>query len=91
MPGLLIGLGVLGIRISMRLGRRLVRPPSAARYQVHFVDLEHTPLNAIDARVPVKWEIARDLTSVQDLVRDLPVEHRSDIGDRLAHSHWCLV
>jgi hypothetical protein len=49
------------------------------------------PLNAIDTRVPVTWKIARDLTSVEDLVRDLPVEHRSDVGDRLARSHWCLV
>ena len=91
MSGLSIGWGIPGVRISMRLGRRLVRPPSAARYQVHFVDLVQTPLNAIDTRGSVMWKVARDLTSVQDLVRDLPAEYRSDIGDRLAQSHWCLV
>lgn len=91
MSGLSIDWGIPGLRNSMRLSRRLVRPPSAARYQVHAVDLVQTPLNTIDTGVPVRWKIVRDLASIQELVRDLPLEHRSDIGDRLAQSHWCLV
>jgi ribosomal protein S18 acetylase RimI-like enzyme len=91
MSGLSIGWGSQGGHISMRLCRRLVRQPSAARCHVHFVDLMESPLATIATRVPVSWETARDLASVEARVRDLPVEHWSDIGDRLAHSHWCVV
>jgi hypothetical protein len=91
MSGRSLGWGIRGVRISLKLSRRLARQPSAARCDVHVVDLVDTPLRAIDTRVPVTWEVARDLTSVEDRVRDLPPEHRSDIGDRLANSHWCVV
>ena len=80
-----------GLRIPLRLGRRLLRPPSAARYQVYCVDLRQAPLAAIDPRIPVRWEVARDLPAARRLVRDLPAEHRGEVGDRLALRHWCLA
>jgi RimJ/RimL family protein N-acetyltransferase len=91
MSGLSIIPGGHGGLISTRLGRRIVRRPSAARCDVHYVDLTDTPLAAIDTRIPVSWEIARDLPAVEQRVRDLPREHWSDVSDRLANSHWCLV
>src|SRR5581483_12060354 len=78
-------------RIIMRLWCRLTRQPSAARCHIHFVDLMKTPLRAIDTRVSITWEIAHDRVSVEDRVRELPVENWSDVGDRLAHNHRCLV
>ena len=94
MSGLSIGWGGQGGHISMRICRRIARQPSAARCDVHFVDLRTSPLATIATiatRVPVSWETARDLASVEARVRDLPVEHWSDMGDRLARSHWCVV
>jgi ribosomal protein S18 acetylase RimI-like enzyme len=75
----------------MRLWRRLARPLSAAHCHVYFVDLAATPLCTIETRVSITWETARDRVSVEDRVRELPVENWSDVGDRLAHNHWCLV
>ena len=78
-------------RLSRQLCRRVIRQPSAARCHVHFIDLMQLPLPPIDARVPVTWETARNLAVVEERVRDLPLEVRSDVGDRLALNHWCLV
>lgn len=91
MLGLAIAWGIRGSRVSLRLWRRLVRRPSVARCHVHFIDLVDVPLPSIDTRIPVTWETAHDIASVGDRVHDLPPEHWSDVGDRLAQNHWCLV
>lgn len=91
MFGLARDWGALKDRIPVRLGRRLLRPPAAAKFQVHVVDLTAAPPSTIATRVPVTWEIARDLASVENRVRDLPAELWSDVGDRLARNHWCVV
>jgi ribosomal protein S18 acetylase RimI-like enzyme len=91
MLGFMIHWGIWGSRISMRLYRRVLRPPSAARCDVHFIDLAQALLPVIDTRTPITWETVHDLASVEDRVRDLPVEHWSDVGDRLARHHWCVV
>lgn len=91
MSGLSIGRGSQGGHFAMRLCRRVVRQPSMARCYVYFVDLIESSLAAIETRIPVSWETAHDLASVEARVRDLPAEHWSDVGDRLAHGHWCLV
>lgn len=75
----------------MRFCRRVLRPPLSARFQVYFVDLVDAPLPEIDTRIPVTWEVGRDLATVEDRVRELPPEHWSDVGDRLARHHWCVV
>ncbi|MGE3270731.1 MAG: GNAT family N-acetyltransferase [Chloroflexota bacterium] len=77
--------------LSTRFSRRLVRQPAAARCDVHFIDLMNAPLPTIDPRIPMCWETAQDLTSVESRVRALPAEHWSDVPDRLARSHRCLV
>jgi ribosomal protein S18 acetylase RimI-like enzyme len=91
MWGLSLGWRTWGGRISLRIGRRLSRQPSAARFHVHYVDLLKAPLPGITTGVPITWETAYDLADVEACVRDLPIEYRSDVGDRLAQRHWCLV
>jgi RimJ/RimL family protein N-acetyltransferase len=91
MSGLSLIRGDHGDRISTRLGRRIIRRPTAARCHVHFIDLVETPLTAIDPHIPVSWEIASDITSVESRVRDLPMEHWNDVDERVANSHWCVV
>jgi ribosomal protein S18 acetylase RimI-like enzyme len=90
MLGRVRGIAARG-HVSERLCRRLARQPSAARCHVQFVDLTDGAFRAIATRVPVAWETAHDLASIEGRVRALPLEYWSDVSDRLARDHWCVV
>lgn len=91
MSGLTMRLGMSGNQLPVRLGRRAFRRPSAVRYDVHYLDLHCAPLQDIHTRVPVAWEIARDRDAVEGRFRELPFALWSDVDDRLAQDHWCVV
>ncbi|MGE3268784.1 MAG: N-acetyltransferase family protein [Chloroflexota bacterium] len=77
--------------IVARLWRRIARRPLAAYCYVYFIDLTKAPDRSADTRVSVTWEIGDNQDAVESRVCVLPAENWSDVGDRLALNHWCLV
>ena len=49
------------------------------------------PFRSIDTKVSVTWETGYDLDAIEGRVRALPAETWSDVGDRIALHHWCLM
>jgi RimJ/RimL family protein N-acetyltransferase len=58
---------------------------------VYCFDLTTMPFRSISTPVPVTWETGHDRYAIEDRVRALPAETWSDVGDRIALDHWCLV